>query len=72
MPTIPEFPGQSWKLTSHPAVLEAFKIVPEIIHVASAYTKYTFDCDRIVVGQDQCQPQDGCQWVGSAEPLPKE
>jgi len=36
LPTVPEFLGQSWKLTSCPAVPEKFKIVPEIIHVASA------------------------------------
>jgi len=35
-------------------------------------TKYKFDRDRMLVGQDQCQPQDGCQWVRSAEPLPEE
>ena len=29
----------SWKLTLHPAVPEAFKISPEIIHEASAYAK---------------------------------
>ena len=32
LPTIPEFLGQSRKLTSRPAVPETFKIVPEIIH----------------------------------------
>jgi len=36
LPTVPEFLGQTWKLTSHPAVPETFKIVQEIIHVASA------------------------------------
>ena len=36
LPTVPEFPRQSQKLTSRPAVPETFKIVPEIIHVASA------------------------------------
>jgi len=33
-------PGQSRKLTSCPTVLEAFKIVPEIIHMASALILY--------------------------------
>ena len=36
---------QSQKLTFHPAVLEAFKTVPEIIHMASAYTKYKLVAD---------------------------
>ena len=31
LPTILEFPGQSRKLTSHPAVSEAFKIFLEIV-----------------------------------------
>jgi len=38
LPTVLEFLGQSRKLTSYPAVPEAFKFVPEIIHVARAYT----------------------------------
>jgi len=53
LPTIPEFLGQSRKLTSHPAVLETFKIVPEIIHVASTYyytIKYKSDHDRMLAG----------------------
>ena len=45
-----EFPGQSQQPTSCLAVLEAFKIVLEIIHVAGAYTKYKFDRDRMLVG----------------------
>jgi len=45
---------------------------PGIIHVASVYTKYTSDRDRTLAGQDQCQAQDGYQWVRSSEPLPKE
>ena len=36
LPTVLEFLGQSWKLTLRPAVPETFKIVPEIIHMASA------------------------------------
>jgi len=31
LPTVPEFPGQSWKLTSQLAVPEVFKIVPGIL-----------------------------------------
>ena len=54
LPTILEFPGQSWKLTSQLAVPEVFKIVPGITHMASAYTKYKLDCDRMLMGQDQC------------------
>jgi len=50
----PRISGQSRKLTSHPAVPEAFKIVLEIVHMASTYTKSTFDRDRMLVGQDQC------------------
>jgi len=73
LPTILEFLGESRKLTSYPAVPEAFKDVPENIQVASIYTKYTSDHDSLMlVGQDQCQAQDGCQWVRSSEPLPKE
>ena len=73
LPTIPEFLGESRKLTSRPTVPEAFKNVPENIHVASVYTKYTSDHDSLMlVGQDQCQAQNGCQWVRSSEPLPKE
>ena len=34
LPTVPEFPGLSRKLTFCPAVPETIKIVPEIIHVA--------------------------------------
>jgi len=50
LPTIPEL--QSRKLTSYPAVPEAFK---EIIHVASAYTKYKYKFvrDRMLVCRDQ-------------------
>ena len=33
LPTVPEFPGLSRKLTFCPAVPETIKIVPEIIHV---------------------------------------
>ena len=60
-------------LANHPGISgtvpEAFKIVLEIIHMASAYKS---DRDRMLVGQDQCQPQGGFQWVRSSEPLPKE
>ena len=52
LPNVLEFPGQSQQPTSCLAVLEAFKIVLEIIHVAGAYTKYKFDRDRMLVGQD--------------------
>ena len=53
MPTVPDFPGQSRKLTLHPTVLEAFKIVPENFH------NYKSDHDRMLVGQDQCQHRMG-------------
>ena len=34
-------------------------------------SKYKSERDGMLAGQDQCQPQDGCQWVRSSEPLPK-
>ena len=64
--TVLEFLGQSWKLTSHPAVPETFKIVQEIIHVASTYyytIKYKFDCDRMLEGSVSV-PTTGWMSVG--------
>ena len=43
LPTFPEFPEQSLKVTSCPAVLKANKFVPEIIHQAHVFTTYKAD-----------------------------